>query len=68
LHIYIYIYIYIEREREREREIELGYGAICSTDAPCAMDHFSIFKVQMVDPTTQNDFRMKNVVENLLFF
>jgi hypothetical protein len=30
---------------------ELGYGAMHSTDGPCAMDCFSIFKAQMVDPT-----------------
>jgi hypothetical protein len=48
------ISIYIERE-----ERDLGYGAIHSTDCVCVMDQFFIFKVQMIDPTIQNDFRMK---------
>jgi hypothetical protein len=47
-------YIYIYRERERE----LGYGAMHSTDRSHAMDRFFVIKVQMIDPTVQNDFRM----------
>jgi hypothetical protein len=38
---------------------ELGYGATRSTDDPCAMGRFSIFKVQMVNQTDQNIFHMK---------
>jgi hypothetical protein len=48
-------YIYIERERE------LGYGATCSMDGPCATDLSSVFKVQMIDPSGQSVFHMKEI-------
>jgi hypothetical protein len=38
---------------------EFGYGAMRSTDGPCATDRFSVFKVQIVNPTGQNIFHMK---------
>jgi hypothetical protein len=38
---------------------ELDYGATHITDDPCVMDHFSIFKDQMIDLTAQNSFHMK---------
>jgi hypothetical protein len=38
---------------------ELGYNAMRSTDDPYAMDRFFIFKIQMINITTQNDFHMK---------
>jgi hypothetical protein len=43
--------LYIERE--------FSYGATRSTDDICATDRFSVFKVQIVDPTGQNSFHMK---------
>jgi hypothetical protein len=43
--------IYIERE--------LAYGAIRNTNDMYAMDHFSVFKVQMIDPTSKNILHIK---------
>jgi hypothetical protein len=37
---------------------ELDYDAMHRTDRFCAMDQFFIFKIKIVDPTIQNDFRM----------
>jgi hypothetical protein len=56
------IYIYIERERE------LGYGTTRSTDDPCVMGRFSVFKVQMIDPTGQNIFSYENLVGNQILY
>jgi hypothetical protein len=39
--------------------VEFGYGTMRSTDGLCTTDRFSIFKVQIVDPTGQNIFHMK---------
>jgi hypothetical protein len=38
---------------------EFDYGATRSTDGPCVMDRFSVFKVQMIDPTDYNVLHMK---------
>jgi hypothetical protein len=38
---------------------ELDYGATRSTNGPCAMDRFSVFKVQMIDLTDYNVLHMK---------
>jgi hypothetical protein len=40
-------------------QLELGYGAVRSTDGLCATDRFSVFKVQMIDPTGYNILHMK---------
>jgi hypothetical protein len=51
-HRNLIIYIYIKRERE------LDYNAMHSTACSLIIDQFFIIKVQMVDSTIQNDFRM----------
>jgi hypothetical protein len=38
---------------------ELGYDATRNMNDPCAMARFSVFKVQMADPTGQNIFHIK---------
>jgi hypothetical protein len=53
------LYIYIYREREREKEGEIRYDAMRSTDGLCAMDRFSVFKVQMINPAGKCVFYMK---------
>jgi hypothetical protein len=49
LNLYIYIYIYI------------CYSTTRSTDDLCAINCFAVFKVQMVNPTSQNIFHMKKL-------
>jgi hypothetical protein len=41
------------------REREFSYGAMRSTNGPCATDYFFIFKVQIVDLTYQNILHIK---------
>jgi hypothetical protein len=38
---------------------ELGYRATYTMDGPYATNCFSVFKVQIVDPTGQNIFHIK---------
>jgi hypothetical protein len=38
---------------------KLIYGATRNMDGPCATDRFSVFKVEMIDPTIHNVFRIK---------
>jgi hypothetical protein len=39
--------------------IKLGYGVRRTTDDSCATDRFFVFKIQMVDPTSQNISHIK---------
>jgi hypothetical protein len=45
------------------------YDAMCSTDHFHAIDRFFIIKVQMIDPTIQNNFHMNIFdVDQILYF
>jgi hypothetical protein len=39
-----------------------------STDDPCVMGRFSVFKVQMIDPIGQNIFSYENLVGNQILY
>jgi hypothetical protein len=51
-HIFNYIIYYYNNN-------ELGYNAMRSTGGSYVIDRFSIFKVQIIDLTVQNDFHIK---------
>jgi hypothetical protein len=55
------IWIFKLRYEHEVQEI-LYFANICvirSINDPCAINRFSIFKVQIIDPIVQNDFHMK---------
>jgi hypothetical protein len=57
--IYIFIFLkYITVTTYRQDTSVFVCVCVCYD----AMDHFFILKVQMVDPTSQNIFHMKNLV------